>query len=114
METQIGIRAFQQDLAEYINNSSPVTITCHGQTVGYFLPAQKNKPAAGAAVLREGAALDAVLADQQVNIEEIVQECKQLRKKARANALLARHALSNAPALHYTPIERFQLPLVVK
>ena len=41
METKIGIRAFRQDLAEYINNSTSVTITRHGQTVGYFLPAQK-------------------------------------------------------------------------
>ena len=86
METKIGIRAFRQDLAEYINSSTSVTITRHGQTVGYFLPAQKDKPAAVAAVLREGAALETILAEQAVNIEEVVQEFKQLRKKARAKA----------------------------
>ena len=37
---KVGSRVFRQDLAEYINNGTPVTITRHGQTVAYFLPAQ--------------------------------------------------------------------------
>ena len=36
--TEVGIREFRADLAEYIAASSPVAVTRHGQTVGYFIP----------------------------------------------------------------------------
>ena len=36
--TKVGIREFRADLAEYIAASSPVAVTRHGQTVGYFIP----------------------------------------------------------------------------
>ena len=36
--TEVGIREFRADLAEYIAASSPVAVTLHGQTVGYFIP----------------------------------------------------------------------------
>lgn len=35
-----GIREFRADLAEYIASGIPVALTRHGQTVGYFIPAQ--------------------------------------------------------------------------
>ena len=36
--TKVGIREFRSDLAEYIASNTPVAITRHGQTVGYFVP----------------------------------------------------------------------------
>ena len=36
--TKVGIREFRADLAEHIAASSPVAVTRHGQTVGYFIP----------------------------------------------------------------------------
>lgn len=36
--TKVGIREFRADLAGYIAASSPVAVTRHGQTVGYFIP----------------------------------------------------------------------------
>jgi len=38
--TKVGIREFRSDLAEYIASSTPVAVTRHGQTVGYFIPTQ--------------------------------------------------------------------------
>jgi len=35
--TKVGIREFRSDLAEYIASSTPVAVTRHGQTVGYFI-----------------------------------------------------------------------------
>ena len=36
--TKVGIREFRADLAEHIAASSPVAVTRHGQTAGYFIP----------------------------------------------------------------------------
>ena len=82
--TKVGIRVFRQDLAEYINNGTPVTITRHGQTVGYFLPAQGHTEAEVAALRKAGAMVDEMLAAHGVDVEEVVQEFKALRKKNRA------------------------------
>ena len=39
METpKVGIREFRSDLAEYIASNTPVAVTRHGQTVGFFIP----------------------------------------------------------------------------
>lgn len=35
--TKVGIREFRADLAEYIAASTPVAVTRHGQTVGFFI-----------------------------------------------------------------------------
>ena len=40
--TKVGIREFRADLAEYIASSTPVAVTRHGQTVGYFIPTRSD------------------------------------------------------------------------
>ncbi len=84
--TKVGIREFRQDMAEYISAGKPVTITKHGHTVGYFLPVQEQREANIAALRKVGAELDQVLAVHNVNIEDVVQEFKLLRKQARTKA----------------------------
>ncbi len=84
--TKVGIREFRQDLAEYINTGTPVTITRHGHTVGYFVPAPGPSEADIAALLKAGAELDAALVAHGLDIDEVVQEFNAIRKKARAKA----------------------------
>jgi antitoxin (DNA-binding transcriptional repressor) of toxin-antitoxin stability system len=84
--TKVGIREFRQDLADYINAGTPVTITRHGQTVGYFLPAQVPTDTEIDALRKAGAMLDEELAAQGVDVDEVVQEFNAMRKKARAKA----------------------------
>lgn len=38
--TKVGIREFRTDLAGCIASNTPVAVTRHGQTVGYFIPTQ--------------------------------------------------------------------------
>ena len=39
METiRVGIREFRAGLADFIASSTPVAVTRHGQTIGYFIP----------------------------------------------------------------------------
>jgi len=83
METKkVGIREFRADLAEYIASSTPVAVTRHGQTVGYFIPAQSQADADIAALKSASKALQRMLAAQGVETEDIVADFKAARKQA--------------------------------
>jgi len=82
--TRVGIREFRSGLAEYIAASTPVAVTRHGQTVGYFIPAQGQGEAELAALKMASKALDEILDQRQVDVEEVVAEFKRVRKAARA------------------------------
>lgn len=80
--TKVGIREFRQDLAEYIASSTPVAVTRHGQTVGYFIPVQGHVDAHLASLKKASKTLDQLLAAQQVDVEGVVADFKAARKQA--------------------------------
>jgi antitoxin (DNA-binding transcriptional repressor) of toxin-antitoxin stability system len=83
METlKVGIREFRSDLAEYIASSTPVAITRHGQTVGYFIPTQGQMEADVAALRKASQTLDQLIAKQSIEPEAIVADFKAQRRKA--------------------------------
>lgn len=82
--TKVGIREFRTGLSEYIASSTPIAVTRHGQTVGYFIPARGHNEAEIAALKQASDVLDALLAKHGVDEEELVAEFKEARKKARA------------------------------
>ena len=79
--TKVGIKEFRSGLAEFIASSTPVAVTRHGQTVGYFIPTQGNADADIAALKKASKTLDQLLAAQGVDIEEVVAEFKAARKQ---------------------------------
>lgn len=81
--TKVGIREFRAGLAQYIAASTPVAVTRHGQTVGYFIPAHGHDAAQLAALRQASQALDELLAQHGADVEALVTEFKQTRKKAR-------------------------------
>ena len=80
--TKVGIREFRSDLAGYIASSTPVAVTRHGQTVGYFIPAQGHADAQVAALKSASRSLDQLLAARGVDVEEVVAGFKAARKSA--------------------------------
>jgi antitoxin (DNA-binding transcriptional repressor) of toxin-antitoxin stability system len=80
--TKVGIREFRADLAEYIASSTPVAVTRHGQTVGYFIPTQGQVDADLAALKKASETLDQMLAAQGVDVEAVVADFKAARKQA--------------------------------
>ena len=53
---KVGIREFRDKLATYVLESdTPVAITRHGDTVGYFIPARRKRSEAEKAALEEAA-----------------------------------------------------------
>ena len=50
METEkIGMREFRENLAGYLESGKPLAITRHGETLGFYIPAQKRTGRAGPA-----------------------------------------------------------------
>ncbi|MBB3212092.1 antitoxin (DNA-binding transcriptional repressor) of toxin-antitoxin stability system [Herbaspirillum sp. Sphag1AN] len=82
--TKVGIREFRADLAEYIASGMPVAITRHGQTVGYFIPAQGQVEADIAALKKASRTLDKLIEAQDLDIESVVTDFKTARKKTAA------------------------------
>ena len=80
--TKVGIREFRSGLAEYIASETPVAVTRHGQTVGFFIPAHGQTDADMAALKKASAELDRLLAAHSVDIEEVAAEFKAARKAA--------------------------------
>ena len=83
METiKVGIRECRADLAQYISASTPVAVTRHGQTVGFFIPTHGQVEGDIVALKKAGKALDKMLEAQHVDVENVVAEFKMARKKA--------------------------------
>jgi antitoxin (DNA-binding transcriptional repressor) of toxin-antitoxin stability system len=79
--TKVGIREFRSDLAEYIASSTPVAVTRHGQTVGYFIPTQGQLETDLVALKKASKALDKLLEAQSLDVEAVVADFKAARKK---------------------------------
>ena len=84
--TKVGIREFRSDLAEYIASSTPVAVTRHGQTVGYFIPTQGQGEADLAALKKASKTLDKLLEAQSVDVESVVADFKAARRRVSASA----------------------------
>jgi antitoxin (DNA-binding transcriptional repressor) of toxin-antitoxin stability system len=80
---KIGIREFRADLALYLNQTEPLAVTRHGQTVGYFIPTPNQSKADTAALLQAGESLDRLLAKHQVSEDDLISDFKQIRQRAR-------------------------------
>ena len=80
--TRVGIREFRADLAEYIASNSPVAVTRHGQTVGYFIPTQGQADAHVAALKKASQSLDKLLAARSIDAEVVMAGFKAARKGA--------------------------------
>ncbi len=78
--TKVGIREFRSGLAEFIASETPVAVTRHGQTVGFFIPAHGQADADVAALKKASAELDRMLSARTVDIEAVAAEFKAARK----------------------------------
>lgn len=84
METvKVGMREFRDKLATYLLESeSPVAITRHGDTVGYFIPARRKRSDADKQALKEAATRwQKILDTEGISEDEVVADFKQWRSK---------------------------------
>ena len=80
----VGIREFRENLASYIESSTPVAITRHGETVGFYVPARRKRQQADLDALRKaGEQLDALIAAAGVGEDALIDDFKKARRGAR-------------------------------
>ncbi len=81
---RVGIREFRERLADILESSTPVAITRHGETVGFYVPARPKRRQADLEALRAaGAQIDAMIAKAGTTEDELVHDFKELRRQAR-------------------------------
>ena len=86
METiKVGIREFRDKLASYLLESeSPVAITRHGDTVGYYIPARRKRSEMDRTALREAASrLQKALAAEGISDDDVIKDFQQWRRDKR-------------------------------
>ena len=85
METvKIGMREFRENLAGYIEAGTPLAITRHGETLGFYIPAQKRNRKVELEAMRAAAKeLDAMIASWGATEDELMAEYRQVRRAAR-------------------------------
>jgi antitoxin (DNA-binding transcriptional repressor) of toxin-antitoxin stability system len=81
---RVGIREFRENLSGYLESATPVAITRHGETIGFYVPSRRQPNEADLEALRRaGERLSSLLAASGAGEEELVSEFKALRKARR-------------------------------
>jgi antitoxin (DNA-binding transcriptional repressor) of toxin-antitoxin stability system len=85
METEeIGMREFRENLAGYLEGGRPLAITRHGETLGFFIPAQKRGRKAAVEAMRAAAReFDAMIAAWGASEDELMDDYKGIRRASR-------------------------------
>jgi antitoxin (DNA-binding transcriptional repressor) of toxin-antitoxin stability system len=77
---RVGVREFREDLAQYLDAQTPVAITRHGQTVGYYIPARGEPDRRELVALRQAVGLlEALLTESGIDEDEVVREYRTRR-----------------------------------
>jgi PHD/YefM family antitoxin component YafN of YafNO toxin-antitoxin module len=77
---RVGMNEFRDELATYIDSSTPVAITRHGHTVGYYIPARGEAREQELLALRQAVEqLATLLAEHGVSEDEVVRELRARR-----------------------------------
>jgi len=82
--SKVGIREFRENLADYLESSTPVAITRHGATIGFYVPARRRPSEADLEALQAaGEQLQAMIVAAGTSEDEIVAEFKKARRTRR-------------------------------
>lgn len=82
---KVGVREFREHLPQYLMTASPVAITRHGETIGFYIPARHHHPdKVQLDALKQAAEnLEKLISESQVTEEELFAEYRTLRNKAK-------------------------------
>jgi hypothetical protein len=81
---KVGMREFREKLAGYLESGTPLAIMRHGETLGYYIPAQKRSRNAELEAMRAAAKdLGEMIASWGASEDELMEEYKGIRRAAR-------------------------------
>ena len=87
METQrVGVREFRDKLATYLLEArTPLAITRHGDTVGYYIPTRPKRTEAEMAAFRDAASSWQKMLDEAgISEDDVIEDFKQWRAEQKA------------------------------
>jgi hypothetical protein len=85
------MREFREDLAGYLEAGTPLAIMRHGETLGFYIPAQKRNRKAELEAMRAAAKdLDEMIASWGASEDQLMEEYKGIQRAARAKKRHAR------------------------
>ena len=77
---RVGVREFREELAQYLDAATPVAVTRHGQTIGYYIPARGEPDRQELAALRRAVGrLETLLTESGIEEDEVVREYRTRR-----------------------------------
>ena len=86
--TKVGIREFRENLSSYLESKTPVAITCHGTTIGVYVPTKPKPRLADLEALRvAGEKMQELIAAAGTTEEDLMQDFKRLRRESRKQKL---------------------------
>lgn len=80
MSITVGVREFRQSLTEYIDQTEPVTLTRHGQTVGLFIPVHRDRKSDIAAYTEAAKKANALITEWGTTEDEVAVEFEEQRR----------------------------------
>ncbi len=79
---KVGMREFRAHLPQYLMTASPVAITRHGETIGFYIPTRHQHSEPDLDGLKKAALkLEKLLMSQGVTEDELLSEFRALRGK---------------------------------
>ena len=80
---KVGMREFRENLAGYLEAGTPLAIMRHGDTLGFYIPAQKRNRKAELEAMRAAAKdLDEMIASWGAGEDELMEEYQGIRRAA--------------------------------
>lgn len=77
METKVGVKQFRANLPSYLESLSPLAITRHGETIGYYIPTRHGRNQLELDALKEAAAkLATMMSAMHVSEDDIAADFK--------------------------------------
>jgi hypothetical protein len=77
---KVGVREFREGLAQFLDSPTPIAVTRHGQTVGYYIPARGPLDEEELLALRRAVdRLEALLTEHGISADEVVGELRSRR-----------------------------------
>ena len=78
---KVGIREFREKLATYLEDETPVAVTRHGQTVGFYIPTRPKPTDADREAFRAAVArVDAQLKAAGLTADDILEDFEKIRR----------------------------------
>jgi len=85
MSLRIGMRELRAKLAEYLESSTPIEVTRHGQTVGFYIPVPKHpNQSERAALIEAGRRMQEEMIRLGITEDELSLDFKAWRKNQNA------------------------------